>query len=99
VRVNNEEIARLLGVDVDIVFSRLYYHLEHKYGFKWEDGSSVNIFRLKLGEERGHFVNFPYMASVLADLRYEHTKYVATTWIAVAAFLVSVAALLVSILN
>ena len=35
------KIARKLGVDGDIVFGRLYYHLEKKYGYKLANGALV----------------------------------------------------------
>ena len=52
------DIAAGLGVDGDIVFGRLYYHLEQKYGYKNDDGSRVNFFALGIGDDR-HCVNFP----------------------------------------
>ncbi len=76
VPIDISKVAKKLKAEDDIVFGRLYYYLEHKYGYKNEDGSEVNLFALIVGGlnsrlER-HCVNFPYMASVLADLRYAH---------------------------
>ena len=44
-------IAQKLGVDVDIIFGRLYYHLEQKYGYKRPDDTDdtkVAFFTLRL---------------------------------------------------
>ena len=62
------EIAKILNVDADIVFGRLYYHLNEKFSYKHDDGSKVEFFALHVGDE-SHCINFPYLASVLADLQ------------------------------
>ncbi|WP_415765017.1 hypothetical protein [Pseudomonas sp. ZB1P45] len=66
-------IARKLKVDGDIVFGRLYYHLQEKYGYNRDDGSKVAFFTLALAGDR-HRINFPLMASVLAGLEEESSK-------------------------
>ena len=63
VPVDLAEIARELRVDGDIVFGRLYYHLEKKYGYRGDDGVRVHLFTLELrheGKADRHCVNFPY---------------------------------------
>ena len=82
-------LAVQFGVDQDIIFGRLYYHLEKKHGYKDADGSLVPFFALRVGGD-SHCVNFPYMASVLADLRSENRKYRITATIAVVGFLFSI---------
>ena len=96
VPIEIKELAGDLKIDPDIVFGRLYYHLEEKYGYKHDDGSRVHFFALVAGEDR-HCINFPYMASVLASLRDEDRKYRIATRIAVISLFLSVIALLVSI--
>jgi hypothetical protein len=92
-------IARSLNVDPDIVFGRLYYHLAHRYNYEEPDGSSrVSFFEKSLGRERD-VVHFPYMASVLADLRAEHARHEQTNWWSFTAAIVSVIAILVSIFS
>jgi len=95
--VDIEKIAQDLKVDEDIVFGRLYYHLEHKYGYKQDDGTSVSFFALRIGEDT-HCVNFPLMASVLADLQDQSRRHNVAIWIAVASFCVSVISVLISVL-
>jgi hypothetical protein len=70
-------IAQQLGVDGDIVFSRLYYYLQKQHGYK-EDGIEVPFFKFELsngGRTERHVVHFPLLASVLANLDYENRKY------------------------
>ena len=63
-------VARDLNVDADIVFGRLYYHLEPKYRRPREkfegDTSNVTVFLAKT-DYGFHGVHFPYLASVLAS--------------------------------
>ena len=88
VPINIEELAEHFGIDGDIVFGRLYYHLEPKYGFTQEDDSKVHFFTLRAGEDK-HAVHFPLLASVIADLREVREKHLIATWISVAALIVS----------
>ncbi|AZF43448.1 hypothetical protein C4J87_3297 [Pseudomonas sp. R1-43-08] len=73
VPINCMVIAKDLNVDSDIVFGRLYYHLEQKYGYKKDDGR-VAFFSLGVGSDK-HCVNFPLLASVLAGLQEESSKF------------------------
>ena len=97
VPIDIEKIAQKMKVDGDIVFGRLYYHLDKKHGYKKEDGSSVPLFTLIAGKDR-HCVNFPLMASVLADLRQENKKYRMATTLAVVSLFISIVSLLISLL-
>lgn len=98
VPIDCAEIAKQLGVDGDIVFGRLYYHLENKYGYAQDDGSKVHFFALVAGKDR-HCVNFPYLASVLATLREENRKFRIATSTAVLALIISLVSLCVSFLS
>ena len=97
VPIDIDALAREMGVDHDIVFGRLYYHLEKRYGYKNDDGSVVHLFALRVGDD-GHCVNFPLAASVLANLRDENRKYRLATVIAVVSLVVSLVSLYISIL-
>ena len=68
VPIDCEAIAKELGVDPDIVFGRLYYHLDKKYGYTQENGSKVHLFSLVIGKDK-HAVNFPLLSAVLAELQ------------------------------
>lgn len=96
VPIDIPKLAKDMGVDVDIIFGRLYYHLNQKYGYKQDNGSHVYFFTPKAGGD-SNCINFPYLASVLASLRDESRKYRVATWIAVCSLILSIVALLVSI--
>lgn len=96
VPIDCKKVADELKVDADIVFGRLYYHLEKQHGYKQNDGSNVPFFALKVGNDI-KCVNFPLMTSVLAGLRQERKKYWTGTSIAVLALIISAISLTVSI--
>ncbi|MDP6102009.1 MAG: hypothetical protein QF579_01690 [Dehalococcoidia bacterium] len=64
-------VPKDLMVNEDIIFGRLYYHLEKEYGHDQKDGSRVHFFAMVLGDDPD-CVHFLYAASVLAGLRDEH---------------------------
>lgn len=88
-------IADELGVDRDIVFGRLYYHLNHLYGYKHEDGVGVDFFNLRVGKDV-HCVNFPLLASVLAGLREDDNRQAFTRKVAWISLGVAVASIVIS---
>jgi hypothetical protein len=90
------EIAKSLDVDADIVFGRLYYHLNEKFSYKHDDGSKVEFFALRVGDDP-HCVNFPYLASILADLEGQNRKYLMTTILAGLSLLIAIISILISI--
>ena len=89
-------IAKELEVDVDIIFGRLYYHLEQKYGYKRSKGAKVSFFTLQTGADK-NCINFPYMASVLANLRDREKKHSTATNIAFFSLAIAGLSLLASI--
>jgi hypothetical protein len=94
VPINIEVIARGLKVDPDIVFGRLYYHLQKKHGYTQDDGKQVAFFAIQAGGDRD-CVHFPYLASVLASLRYERTQHRSALWVAIAALIISIVSIVV----
>lgn len=96
VPIDVEMIARELNTDKDIIFGRLYYHLEQKYGYKQDDGSHVSFFAQSAGKDK-HCIQFPYMASVLALLEDENKKYKRAIWISFVSLLVAIISLMLSI--
>jgi len=95
--IDIELIANVLGVDKDIVFGRLYYHLQQKYGYKKKDDSNVSFFSLQIKDDR-HCVHFPYLASVLANLSEEDKKYQTSKLISAIALVVSIASTVIALL-
>jgi hypothetical protein len=96
VPIDLQLVADQLGVDVDLVFGRLYYHLEKKFGYKQADGSSVHFFALAIGADR-HCINFPLLGSVLAGLRQERNRNLWAVGLGVTSLVVSIVSLVFSI--
>lgn len=86
-------IANELDVDPNIVFGRLYYHLDKKYGYTQDDGSKVHLFALSVGKDR-HAVNFPMLSAVLADLEQSWFRFTAPLVISGIALAISVISLI-----
>jgi len=70
------EIAKQLDVDEDIVFGRLYYHLDKKYGYTQDDGVKVHLFSMRINKDR-HVIHFPLLSAVLAELEQSNFRFVA----------------------
>ena len=72
VPIDCQEVAKELNANAELVFSRLYYRLNQEYGYSktMSDGKEllVKVFIREPGW-REHYVHFPFMTSVLADLR------------------------------
>lgn len=90
VPIDCKMIAKELNVDSDIVFGRLYYHMQQKYGYTRDDGSKVAFYTAIEGEEK-RCVNFPLLASVLAGLQEENSKFLWATLMSGFALLISIA--------
>ncbi len=96
VPIDIEELAKSMSLDHDIVFGRLYYHLNEKFGYKKDDGSRVDFFAIRVGGDL-HCINFPYLGSVLADLRDQNRKYLTATFIAILSLIIAILAVMISI--
>lgn len=88
VPIDIQSVAYRLNVDPDIVFGRLYYHLEEKYSYQTKDQSWVHFFSLNIDGDR-HVVNFPLLASVLAGLKEEKNRNSRTFFLSVIAITMS----------
>jgi hypothetical protein len=95
VPIDIAEVAEEVGVDEDMVFGRLYYHFNKKYSYKDEDGERITFFASLKFE--GMSVNFPLVASVLADLESENMKYKTAISMATVAITMSVTALVLAL--
>ena len=96
VPIDCKVIADHFKVDRDIIFGRLYYHLENKYKYQQHDGVWVYFYTLSLGTDI-KCINFPYMASVLAELSDKESKYITTVKVSIIAICISLAAMSVTI--
>jgi hypothetical protein len=96
IAVDIPAIARKLDCTPELLFGRLYYHLDQKYRYKQENGSVVALFYLQVGEKR-HAVHFPYLASILAGQNQEFRRYALALGMSAAALAVSITSLVVSL--
>jgi hypothetical protein len=95
VPVDMQEIATACGVEEDMIFGRMFYHFNKKYSYKDDKGNITTFFMTDKFE--GLSVNFPLVASILADLNLEKRKTDTFLMISGGAALVSLIALVVSI--
>ena len=95
VPINVQEVAEACGVEEDMIFGRIFYHFNKKYSYKDEKGNVTTFFITDKFE--GLSVNFPIVASVLADLRTEKRKIDNFLFISSAALALSIIALLIAI--
>jgi hypothetical protein len=98
VPVDLENVAQKLEYDAHELFGRLYYHLDHKFGYKQDNDARVHLFAPVVGGDR-HCVNFPYLAAVLAEHRLEDKRNRWSLRISLVALGVAIASLLASLLG
>ncbi|WP_122689676.1 hypothetical protein [Pseudomonas viridiflava] len=91
-------IATQLGVDSDIIFGRLYNHLNKLHSYENEDKSKVPLFALKVGADY-KCVHLPMLSSVLAGLQADNSKFKTTVWLSSIAIVVSLTSLAISIVK
>jgi len=97
VPVDVRAVAARLGIKPELLFGRLYYHLDAKHRYTQRDNVSVHLFLLDV-QGKGHSVNFPYLASILAEHEHEHRKLFWSMVFSVSALIVSLASLAVNLL-
>lgn len=94
VPIDIDDMSARLGMEVDILFGRLYYHLNNRYGYEVEGPRTgkdnakskmrIDLFAMRVGADR-HCIHFPLLASVLATLQDENRKYRLATTLSVIA--------------
>lgn len=95
VPIDCQKVAKKLGTNGDIVFGRLYYHLANKYKYTDHDNGTapiVRLFEFKVGNDL-KCVHFPFMASILADLKIQDRRFKLTLTASVLALCISVISL------
>lgn len=90
------EVASRLNCSAEMLFGRLYYHLDAKHRYTQDNGAQVHLFSLKVGQEI-HCVNFPYLAAVLAERDEEHKRQIWSLSVAITALILSVASIIAQI--
>ncbi|MGH8729358.1 MAG: hypothetical protein ACREV9_14660 [Burkholderiales bacterium] len=91
-------LAARLGCVPEMLFGRLYYHLDAKFRYTQDNGANVHLFSLAVGSDR-HCVNFPYLAAVLSEKDIEHRRQLWTLVAAFAALALSLASIIAQVLT
>jgi hypothetical protein len=91
VPIDCTKIGERLGLDPEIVFGRLYYYLDEKYGYETKDEKEVHLFAFQIGDDH-KAINFPMLSAIISDLEESHIRFTAPLFISIVAFLVSLAA-------
>ena len=91
-------IAKKLNIDADIVFGRLYYHLDKKHGYIQADGKHVHLFAHSIGKDK-HAVHFPLLSAVLAEHDQSFYRFIIPLLISTLALVVSIFAIYQTALN
>jgi len=92
------EVAARLGCSAEMLFGRLYYHLDAKHRYTQDGGAQVHLFSLKIGDQM-HCVNFPYLAAVLAERDSEHKRQLWSLGVSITALVLSVASIIAHIIT
>jgi hypothetical protein len=94
VPIDVEEVANACGVEEDMIFGRIFYHFNKKYSYKDEKGEITTFFTTDKFE--GLSVNFPLVASILADMHAQKKRKDTFTLISGTAIAISLIALFVA---
>lgn len=92
-------IAEMLGADARILFGRIHYHLQQKFGYTYQEGDKqtrVPFFEPFFPTGERHCIHFALLEAVLADLKDKQARFLTATWISVAALIVSIVAISIS---
>jgi hypothetical protein len=77
VPLNLDLVASRLAIDPELVFGRLYYHLQPKFGSP-AGNKDIQFFLIEIahgGRTDRHVINFALLDSALATMDYEHDKF------------------------
>jgi hypothetical protein len=100
--INIPALAKVLKMEPELVFGRLYYHLAPKYG-RTDGETRVPFFEKSFpnsvtGVPDLHVVNFPVLESVLAALEYEERKFRLPFTVSAISLAVAILALAINVL-
>ncbi|MEL6860246.1 MAG: hypothetical protein AAGL11_00280 [Pseudomonadota bacterium] len=98
VPIDIDALGKRFRCDPDLIFGRLYYHMNEKYGSTTGDGQDVNFFNMRLANDR-HVVNFPLLTSVLADLQDNRKRFIISTRLAALSLVISAISIGIAVLT
>lgn len=93
VPIKTKEVAQQLGDDPQVLFGRLYYHLDARHRYQQSGGAMVHLFTLQIGVAR-HCINYPFLCALLADMRERHNEHKKAFWFSVSALALSLGAII-----
>jgi len=91
--IDMHAVAEKLKCRPEMLFGRLYYHLDAKYRYEQQPSGNVHLFAMKVGDKM-HCVNFPYLAAVTAEKDSEHRRNLWSLVISILAIIIAAATLL-----
>jgi len=91
-----EGLSKDLGIDPDILFGRLYYHLNGAHSQVGANADRSEFFSPRIGADR-HCINFPMLTSVLADLQDRHRQFLTANMIASFSLVISLISVFIAI--
>ncbi len=98
VPIDIDALGKRFRCDPDLIFGRLYYHMNEKYGSSTGDGQDVNFFNMRLANDH-HVVNFPLLTSVLADLQDNRKRFIISTRLAALSLVISAISIGIAVLT
>ncbi len=97
VPIDIPKIADEFGVDPNIVFGRLYYHLDPLYGQEEDSRGARKVFFAPVAGDDRNCVNFPLLEAVLAGLWEQRRRDLWTLWLAVVSLGIAGGSLVVAV--
>lgn len=91
-------IAASFQTDNDVIFGRLYYHLDRKYGEPEQDGKPRKAFFTPVAGSDRNCVNFPLLEAILAGLWQERRRDGLAIATSVVSLSIAIASLIVAII-
>ncbi len=91
--IDLQSIADDLDMDIELLWGRLYYHLDKKYSFHGNN-ETTHLFVIKIGEDR-NAINFPLLSAIAAELNESHKRFTIPIVLSIVAVIVSVTSVLI----
>jgi hypothetical protein len=90
-------VAERLEVEAEIVFGRLYYDLDPKYGEPEKEGRPRKVFFTPKAGSDQNCINFPHLEAVLAGLWQQRRRDLLAVWTSAVSLGIALASLFISI--
>jgi len=80
-------------MDIELLWGRLYYHLDKKYSFQ-NNNEITHLFLAKIGDDR-NAINFPLLSATASELNESHKRFTVPIALSIIAVAVSIVAVLI----